>query len=225
VTQRPSRAGRRSVDSGVVSDNDFPIAGYGRRQLIDTAERLLDEHGIDGVSGRAIAAAAGHRNNAAVNYHFGDRDNLVRTVLERRALDLDVRRHALLDELEAAGNVDPRAALTALFHPLVELLDDQGGRRYLRVLNQAANHPGFYERATLDFTPSLARSAAHLAPLVAHLSPPLRAHRARLGLGLALFALAEQARLIDTEPPPRPLLSTDEFLADLLVGTIAYLAA
>jgi AcrR family transcriptional regulator len=209
----------------VVSDNDFPISGYGRRQLIDTAERLLDEHGIDGVSARAIAAAAGHRNNAAVNYHFGDRDNLVRTVLERRALALDARRHALLDELETADTVQPHEALTALLTPLVELLDDQDSRRYLRVLNQAANHPGFYERATLDFTPSLARGAAHLAPLVAHLSPPLRVHRARLGLGLALFALAEQARLIDTDPPPRPLLSNDEFLTDLIVSTTALLTA
>jgi AcrR family transcriptional regulator len=208
-----------------VSDNDFPISGYGRRQLIDTAERLLDEHGIDGVSARAIAAAAGHRNNAAVRYHFGDRDTLVRVVLERRALEVDVQRHTLLDELEAAGNVQPHAALTALLQPLVGLLDDIGGRRYLRVLNQAANHPGLYERATLEFTPSLARGAAHLAPLVAHLTPPLRAHRARLGLGLALFAFAEQARLIDTHPPPRPLLTKDEFTTDLITSTIAYLTA
>jgi AcrR family transcriptional regulator len=210
---------------GVVSDNDYPISGYGRRQLIDTAERLLDEHGIDGVSARAIAMAAGHRNNNAVNYHFGDRENLVRTVLERRALDLDVRRNVRLNELETAGTVEPHAALTALLAPLVELLDHEGGRRYLRVLNQAANHPGFYERATLEFTPSLARGAAHLAPLLAHLTAPLRAHRARLGLGLALFALAEQARLIDTNPTPRPLLTTDEFLADLITSTIAYLTA
>jgi AcrR family transcriptional regulator len=208
---------------GVVTDNS--ISGYGRRQLIDTAERLLDQHGIDGVSARAIAAAAGHRNNAAVNYHFGDRDNLVQTVLERRAFDLDVRRNALLDELETAGTVEPHAALTALLVPLVELLDDDAGRRYLRVLNQAANHPGFYERATLNFTPSLARGAAHLTPLVAHLAAALRPHRARLGLGLALFALAEQARLIDTDPPPRPLLPNDEFLTDLITTTIAYLTA
>jgi AcrR family transcriptional regulator len=208
-----------------MGDNDFPISGYGRRQLVDTAERLLDERGIDGASARAIATAAGHRNNTAVAYHFGDRDNLVRTVLERRALDLDAQRNALLDELEKAGPVDPAAALDAMLRPLVSLLDDVGGRRYLRVLNQAANHPGFYERATLEFTPSLARGASHLAPLVAHLPPRLRPHRARLGLGLALFALAEQARLIDTDPPPRPLLTNDEFLADLTASAIAFLAA
>jgi AcrR family transcriptional regulator len=98
MTVRPTPARPQSVDMGVVSDNDFPISGYGRRQLIDTAERLLDEHGIDGVSARAIALEAGHRNNNAVNYHLGDRDNLVRTVLERRALDLDVRRNVRLDE-------------------------------------------------------------------------------------------------------------------------------
>lgn len=208
-----------------MSDNDFPISGHGRRQLIDTAEQLLDEQGIDGVSARAIAIAAGHRNNNAVNYHFGDRDNLVRTVLERRALDLDVRRHALFDALEAAGPVDPQDALLAMFGPLVALLDDVGGRRYLRVLNQAANHPGFYERANLQFTTSLARGTAHLLPLVAHLPPEQRPHRARLGLGLALFALAEQARLIDTDPPPRPVLAPEVFLHDLMVSIVAVASA
>lgn len=208
-----------------MGDDGFPISGHGRRQLIDTAERLIDERGIDGVSARAIAIAAGHRNNTAVNYHFGDRDNLVRTVLERRALDVDVQRNALLDELEVAGPVDPADALRAMLQPLTGLLADIGGRRYLRVLNQAANHPGFYERATLDFTPSLARGAAHLAPRLAHLPPRIRPHRARLGLGLILFALAEQARLIDTDPPPRPLLTTEEFLADLTTTVLAFIDA
>jgi AcrR family transcriptional regulator len=208
-----------------VSDDSYPISGYGRRQLIDTAERLLDEQGIDGASARAIAAAAGHRNNAAVNYHFGDRDNLVRTVLERRALEVNVQRHMLLDELEAAGTVEPLDVLTAMLRPLIGLLDDVGGRRYLRVLNQAANHPAFYEEATIEFTTSLSRGAAHLAPLLVHLPPRLRAHRARLGLGMVLFALAEHARLIDTTPPPRPLLDADEFLADLITTTMAFLTA
>jgi AcrR family transcriptional regulator len=219
------QAGRSYAERGAVSDNNFPISGYGRRQLIDTAERLLDERGIDGVSARKIATAAGHRNNAAVSYHFGHRDNLVRTVLERRALDVDARRHALLDELEAAGTVDPRDTLTAMLEPIAELLDDVGGRRYLRVLNQAANHPALYEQATLEFTTSLARGAAHLAPLLAHLPPQRRPQRARLGLGLAMFAFAEQARLIDTDPPPRPVLSNDEFLDDLTTSVIGFLTA
>jgi AcrR family transcriptional regulator len=202
---------------------DFAVSGRGR--LIDTAERLLDECGIDGVSARAIAKAAGHRNNNAVKYHFGDRETLVRTVLTRRAFDLDAQRGVVIEQLEDARDVHPRVVLTAVLQPLVGLLDDVGGRRYLRVLNQAANHPSFYERATIEFTPSLARGAAHLAPLVAHLSVPLRAHRARHGIGLALFALAEQARLIDTDPPPRPVLSNDEFTADLVSGILTYLRA
>ncbi|MEO6512386.1 MAG: TetR family transcriptional regulator [Nocardioides sp.] len=39
----------------------------GRRRLVDAARRLFDEHGVHGVSARAISQAAGHRNVAAVN--------------------------------------------------------------------------------------------------------------------------------------------------------------
>jgi AcrR family transcriptional regulator len=207
-----------------MNDDDFPISGYGRRRLVDTAEQLIDQNGIDTTSARAIAAAAGHRNTAAVNYHFGTRDNLVRAVLDRRVTELDTRRHALLDELDPA-TATPLDALTALLRPLIELLDDPGGRRYLRVLNQGANHPAYHDRATLDFSTSLTRAAALLAPLLDHLPPPQRAHRARLAFGLTLFALAEHARLIDTTPPPRPVLTNDEFLTDLTTSTIAFLTA
>jgi AcrR family transcriptional regulator len=41
-----------------------------KNQLIDAAETIIAEHGIDGASVRAITEAAS-ANLAAVNYHFG----------------------------------------------------------------------------------------------------------------------------------------------------------
>lgn len=201
--------------------DEFPISGYGRQRLLDTALVLFDEHGIDGVSARTIAQAAGHRNVTAVNYHFGSRDELVHEVLTRQAAVLDRQRHALLDELEARGPVDPREAVVAVVTPLVGLLSDPDGRRYLRLLNQAANHPAHYRDANFGFFTSLSRGAAYVLPLAEQMPPDRRAFRGRATLGFVLNALALQARLIDADEPGPPLLDaaafTDE-LADTIMG-------
>ncbi len=197
----------------------------GRTRLLDAAEVLLDEAGIDGATGAAITAAAGHRNAAAVNYHFGNLDRLIRAVLNRRAEELNVVRHARLDELEANGAVDPRAAFLAMVEPVAFMLDSAEGRRYLRLLNQAANHPRFHAEATWRFATSVERGSVHLAPLVSHLELGHARHRAGNVLGLVLFALAEQARVIDDPALELPTLGTSDFVDDLADASLAALRA
>jgi AcrR family transcriptional regulator len=208
----------------VKAADDDSISGYGRRRLLDAAEELLDKKGIDGTSARAIAQAAGHRNVAAVNYHFGNREQLVREVLTRRAATLDAQRHALFDELEAKGPVSARDAIGVLLGPLIAQLDDPSGRRYVRLLNQAANHPAYLGEVDLRFTTSLTRGVIYLQPLVAHLPPERRPRRASIALGMALYAVAEQARLIDADPP-RPVLDQETFTADLIDAALGALTA
>ena len=48
-----------------------------RLWLIETAERLFAERGIDNVSLREINRAAGQKNVAALHYHFGTRESLL----------------------------------------------------------------------------------------------------------------------------------------------------
>lgn len=197
----------------------------GRTRLLDAAERLFDERGLDGTSARAIAKAAGHHNVAAVNYHFGNRYGLVRAVLTRRAEQVDVERHRLLDALEAGAPIHPRQALYALLDPMIGFLDNPGGRRYLRLLNHAANHPAFYAEAGIGFSNSAARAGVHVRELIEHLPAAQRAHRAQLVLGMVLYAVAEQSRLIDAESPPREPLDLQAFTEDLVAMTFAALAA
>lgn len=209
----------------MTSDTNARRSTDGRTRLLDAAERLLDESGIDGTTAAAITHAAGHRNAAAVNYHFGKLDHLIEAVLQRRADQLNVRRHALLDELEAAGPVAPADAFLAMIQPLADLLDLPEGRRYLRLLNQAANHPRFHDRAGWRYTTSLQRAAVWLAPLLAHLDPDQRQDRGRLVVGMALYALADQAWLIDVPQPDRTPRPTSEFVEDLIAVAIAAASA
>jgi AcrR family transcriptional regulator len=97
--------------------------------LIETAERLFAERGIEAVSLRDVSAAAGQRNHSAAQYHFGDRAGLVAAVYEHRMGLVNERRHAMLaalpDEVIRAGGADPStAAICAVMETVVVPLSD-----------------------------------------------------------------------------------------------------
>lgn len=75
-----------------------------RERLLDVAERLFGERGIPEVSLREITSAA-DANIAAVNYHFGSKDGLVREVFARRMGPLNVIRVGLLREAETVEEI------------------------------------------------------------------------------------------------------------------------
>lgn len=197
----------------------------GRTRLLDAAAVLLDENGIDGTTGAAVTAKAGNRNAAAVNYHFGNLDGLIRAVVNRHSDAIDATRTELLDGLERSGPVAPDDALAAMVAPLVGLLDNPAGRRHIRLLNQAANHPRFRADATWEYAPSIARGAAHLAPLVAHLPQYRQRPRARNVLGFVLYSLASRASALDNPTPDEQILTAAEFHEDLIATVLAALAA
>jgi len=70
------------------------------------ALKLFAERGIDGVTVRQIADAAGQKNHAALTYYFGSKDLLVRTLIVDGARAIDERRNAWLDERLARGGID-----------------------------------------------------------------------------------------------------------------------
>ena len=73
------------------------------RHIKAVALKLFAERGIDGVTVRQIAEAAGQKNHAAIPYHFGSKDMLVRELLIDGARAIDVRRNARLDRANATG--------------------------------------------------------------------------------------------------------------------------
>lgn len=215
-SRRMNRPRTRDTDPGAVA---------GRERLLDAAEELFDQQGIDGPSARAIAAAAGHKNTAAVWYHFGDRAGLMQAVGERWAIALEARRTEIIDALEAAGETDRRAYMRAIVQPWVEIMPTAQGRRRMRLIGQLVHHPTYSAMARLDFVPSTGRAVAHLLASGSHLEPARRAHRAQTALRLVMSSLAMQATLLDEDPPRRIPLDSDDFLEDLLTITLAVLDA
>ena len=70
-----------------------------KEQILDAAEELFSEQGIDGVSLRAITQAAAV-NLASVHYHFGSKEALAKAVFVRRIGVINRERLELLDECE-----------------------------------------------------------------------------------------------------------------------------
>lgn len=76
------------------------------RQLKRSALKLFAERGIDGVTVRQIADAAGQKNHAVVGYYFGSKEALIQELIVDGAREIDERRNAALDVLEAQGGPD-----------------------------------------------------------------------------------------------------------------------
>jgi AcrR family transcriptional regulator len=111
-------------------------------RLISAAERLFAERGVDGVSLREINRASGARNTIALQYHFDDRAGLVRAIFDKHQPDVESRRHALLDQYEAAGQPDLRVLAGALVRPLAaKLADPDGGPAFLQIYAEVLSRP------------------------------------------------------------------------------------
>src|SRR5262252_5809342 len=87
------------MDGNVVRklEREAPVATKDR--ILDAAEALFMEHGFEATSLRSITAAAGV-NLAAVNYHFGSKEELFQAVLTRRLDPMNQERIELLEALE-----------------------------------------------------------------------------------------------------------------------------
>src|SRR3546814_11682895 len=103
-----------------------------KTRLILAAEILFAKGGIEGVSLRDIAAAAGQRNHHAVQYHFGIRDTLVQAVFDYRMDQMEAKRGEMLRAARAANRRDDARPLMAiLVLPQLELVDAHGDHSFV----------------------------------------------------------------------------------------------
>lgn len=86
-----------------------PLRSDAAEHLKAVALKLFAERGIDGVTVRQIAEAAGQKNHAAVGYYFGSKEELVRELIVDGARLIDDQRNRWLDTAEARGG--PRSVL------------------------------------------------------------------------------------------------------------------
>ncbi|MCL1633594.1 TetR family transcriptional regulator [Luteimonas sp. SX5] len=106
-------------------------------RILGAAESLFAQQGFAGTSLREVTSRA-DVNIAAVNYHFGSKENLINEVFRRRLDELSERRLSALKDAREQSPSDLQAVLAAFIEPALALsLDRQGGSAFVRVLARA----------------------------------------------------------------------------------------
>jgi AcrR family transcriptional regulator len=118
--------------------------------ILDAAERLYAERGFSDVTLRDIVAAAGV-NLAAVNYHFGSKDELIAELFVTRSIATNRERLNELKAAEAAGGgrADIEEVLRALVGPTV--------RGCLGPESERSTAARFMIRASIESVPPIRR--------------------------------------------------------------------
>lgn len=106
-------------------------------RILGAAEELFAQYGFAGTSLRQVTTRA-DVNIAAVNYHFGSKENLVNEVFRRRMDDMTALR---LSQLKTALEQHPgelRPVLAAFVEPALAMSHDRhGGGAFVRVVARA----------------------------------------------------------------------------------------
>jgi len=118
---------------------------------------------------RAITSAA-EVNLAAVNYHFGSKDELIQAVFARRLEPLNRERLRLLDKVEA-DETPLESIIEAFIGPAIRMSHDPQGATFMRLFGHTlSQHDDRIMRLFTDqlreviarFTAALGRALPHL---------------------------------------------------------------
>ncbi len=106
-------------------------------RILGAAEELFAQYGFGGTSLRQVTSRA-DVNIAAVNYHFGSKENLINEVFRRRMDEMSSQRLAMLEQARSAHPGELRPVLAAFIEPALALARDrQGGVAFIRVIARA----------------------------------------------------------------------------------------
>jgi AcrR family transcriptional regulator len=164
------------------------------------AEKLIAERGMENVSIRDIVAAAGQKNESALQYHFRSLSGLLRAVREERSAQVQARRGTMLDALQARTDTPTLRELCAVMvSPPFDLArSNTGFRRYIKAfghelmmsessaLTNVSRHGGGGA--------SGARLAALLRQALPHLDQKSYRQRMETAVRLCSASMYQQAR-------------------------------
>ena len=167
-----------------------------KSRILDAAESLFTEHGFEATSLRSLTTAAGV-NLAAVNYHFGSKEELFQAVLTRRLDPMNQERIDLLARYEREAGARPLTCekiLSAMLIPALKLSRDEqrGGKNFLRVLGRAYADPAPFIRNFLSaqYAEMIARFKDAFLKALPHLTRKELTWRLHFVMGALSYTLA-----------------------------------
>jgi AcrR family transcriptional regulator len=193
-----------------------------RELMLVTAERLFAERGIESVPLRDIAVAAGARNNVAVQYHFGDRETLVRAVAAHRAAFVDDVQAKLLGESLATGEPPRPIDHVRLFVESLAANVAEDDNHYIpflsRYLIERGGYAGLFDAVPATTVLTLRSLLRHL---LRDLDPATIQERWEVVMSTTVHTLARYQRALAADNLPAPLVDLVEDLVRFLAAGLA----
>ena len=177
-----------------------------KRRIIGAAGRLFAERGFEGVSLREITSAA-EANVAAVNYHFGNKEQLIDEVIVDHVLPVIRERLRLLNEAkELVGDGDDSVVaiediLNAFMRPFLTVMNESGVSKALFcklsgrcMSDRGGNLP---EKALSEFALMVKMFTTELGKTIPELSPKVLLWRLHFSFGVMAHTLMYEERFYE----------------------------
>ena len=199
-----------------------------RNLLLDVAERLFAEHGIEGVSFNQIAKAADQRNSTVIQYHFGSKTGLLQAILERHMPAVNEMRLELLSRIDGKSRpVDLRRLAEAMVLPYAAHLSHPNGSYFVRLGAQFYSDPSLELFKLMKGNNTGMREAGRMTrEVLSDLPAFVVKHRLGLITSLVFAAFADREKLRAAgKHVGVARLHTEPFVNDLVAMIVAALNA
>lgn len=152
---------------------DLPVEPRGeatRQRILDAAEHLFSEYGVNGVSLRTIISEAGV-NSASVHYHFGSKKGLLEAVFARHAAPMAQERMQLLGGCREAPGRPPLLEQIIAAFLVPGMRGRHGGATFARLRTRIVAEASedmralfscYFDESTTAFVEALAKAVPHL---------------------------------------------------------------
>jgi AcrR family transcriptional regulator len=167
-------------------------------RILNSAERLFSERGIDGVSLREITTDSGV-NSASLHYHFGSKIAVLERIFELRAAPIAEERERLLSQLKTNRQGRPKVedVLYAFLRPALESQETADGDSFRMLRARLAFEREEVRRRVLDkaFNRSSQMALQALALALPHLDAQELHWRFHFLLGSMVYTMAYPGRI------------------------------
>jgi AcrR family transcriptional regulator len=191
-----------------------------REHLLDVTEQLFAERGVNRVSLREVRIASGARNTAAIQFHFGDRDGLLKALTDRHMPKLaEIQEHLYEQVLASDDPENARSLVEVLVRPACDyLMLGTSERMWVQIMGNLAALPDLHVKEMISVTPEAGKQAATVLrrQLRRNLPAAVVQERMLIVQQASLHLSADRARLLDDPATGRTLSTQGKFTGNLV---------